>query len=156
MFLLVSNSKISDRNAIEHCARSGPKKLTKTYSEGFPKHSTLITYDHWSFSSDMPNLFSMSYFKREKNARHVTSALCAVWTLNTWTCDEVYSLSDTSLKQTPWVGPCLSLLSLLDIYDISTQDGHYKSRYKSAGKIWLYISWGSNRRKVTRKIFGNT
>ena len=91
----------------------------------------------------------MSYFKREKNARYVTSTLCAVWTLNTWTCDEVYSLSDTSLKQTPWVGPCLSLLSLLDLYDIPAQDGHYKSRYESAGKIWLYTSWGSNRRKMT-------
>ena len=57
MFLLVNNSKISDRNAFEHCARSGPKKPTKTYSKGFPNHSTLISYDHWNFSSDMPNLF---------------------------------------------------------------------------------------------------
>ena len=138
MFLLVNNSKISDRNAFEHGARSGPKKPTKTYSKGFPNHSTLISYDHWKFSSDMPHLFiDELLFKREKNARYVTSALCAVWTLNTWTCDEVYSLSDTSLKQTPWVGPCLSLLSLLDLYDISAQDGRYKSRFKSAGKIWL-------------------
>ena len=33
-----------DRNAIERCARSGPKKLTKTYNKGFPNHSTLINY----------------------------------------------------------------------------------------------------------------
>ena len=31
-------------NAIEICARSGPKKLTKTYNKGFPNHSTLINY----------------------------------------------------------------------------------------------------------------
>ena len=30
---------------IERCARSGPKKLTKTYNKGFPNHSTLINYD---------------------------------------------------------------------------------------------------------------
>ena len=60
------------------------KKTTKTYSKGFPNHSTLISYDHWKFSSDMPHLFiDELLFKREKNARYVTSALCAVWTLNT-------------------------------------------------------------------------
>ena len=30
---------------IERCARSGPKKLTKTYNKRFPNHSTLINYD---------------------------------------------------------------------------------------------------------------
>lgn len=59
-----------------------------------------------------------------------------------WTREHVTSLrhifiTNTLLKQTPWIGPCLSLLSLLDLYDISAQDGHYKSRFKSAGKIWL-------------------
>ena len=33
-------------NVIERCARSGPKKLTKTYNKGFPNHSTLINYYH--------------------------------------------------------------------------------------------------------------
>ena len=46
MFLLVNNFKINDRNAIEHCAWSGPKKLTKTYDKGFPNHSTFINYDY--------------------------------------------------------------------------------------------------------------
>ena len=31
-------------DAIERCARSGPKKLTKTYNKGFPNHSTLFDY----------------------------------------------------------------------------------------------------------------
>ena len=43
MFLLV-NKLQNDRNSIERCARSGPKKLTKTYKNGFPNHSTLINY----------------------------------------------------------------------------------------------------------------
>ena len=30
--------------SIERCARSGQKKLTKTYNTGFPNHSTLINY----------------------------------------------------------------------------------------------------------------
>ena len=30
---------------IERCARSGPKKLTKTYNKGFPNNSTLINFD---------------------------------------------------------------------------------------------------------------
>ena len=34
----------NDRNAIERCARSGPKKLTKTCNKVFPNHSTLINY----------------------------------------------------------------------------------------------------------------
>ena len=34
----------NDRNAIERCPLSGPKKLTKTYNKGFPNHSTLINY----------------------------------------------------------------------------------------------------------------
>ena len=33
----------NDRNAIECCAQSGPKKLTKTYNKGFPNDFTLIT-----------------------------------------------------------------------------------------------------------------
>ena len=32
-------------NAIERCAQSGPKKLTKTYNKGFHNHSTLINYE---------------------------------------------------------------------------------------------------------------
>ena len=32
------------QRSIDHCARSGPKKLTKTYNKGFPNHSTLINY----------------------------------------------------------------------------------------------------------------
>ena len=39
---MVNNFKM--RDAIERCARSGPKKLTKTYNKGFPNHSTLINY----------------------------------------------------------------------------------------------------------------
>ena len=34
----------NDRSAIERCARTGPKKLTKTYDKGFPNHSSLINY----------------------------------------------------------------------------------------------------------------
>ena len=34
----------SEFYGIERCARSGPKKLTKTYNKGFPNHSTLINY----------------------------------------------------------------------------------------------------------------
>ena len=41
MFLSVKVQ--NDRNAIERCARSGPKKLTKTSSR-FPNHFTLINY----------------------------------------------------------------------------------------------------------------
>ena len=44
MFLLVNNFKLIYRNAIEHFARSGPKRLTKTYNKGFPNHSTLINF----------------------------------------------------------------------------------------------------------------
>ena len=36
----------NDRNAIEHCARSGPERLTKTYNKecnGLNNHSNLIT-----------------------------------------------------------------------------------------------------------------
>ena len=36
MFLLVSNFKINDRNAIERCARSGPKSEQKPITKGFP------------------------------------------------------------------------------------------------------------------------
>ena len=32
--------------AIERCARSGSKKLTKTYHKGFPNYSTLINYGY--------------------------------------------------------------------------------------------------------------
>ena len=38
---------------IERCARSGPKKLTKTYNKGFPNHSTLI--------STMPKACSLAH-----------------------------------------------------------------------------------------------
>ena len=37
-------------NAIERCAQSGPKKLTKTYNKGFPNHSTLINYGYHGFT----------------------------------------------------------------------------------------------------------
>ena len=44
MFLLVNNWVENDRNAIERCARPGPKKLTKTYNKGFPNFSTLFDF----------------------------------------------------------------------------------------------------------------
>ena len=82
----------------------------------------------------------MSYFKGRTFCQkicHVDSLACLdVEHVNMW---RGLRKTDTLLKQTPWVGPCLSLLSLLDLYDISAaQDGHYKSRFKSGGKIWLY------------------
>ena len=39
MFLLVLKFQ-NDRNAIERYARSGPKKVTKTYNKGIANHST--------------------------------------------------------------------------------------------------------------------
>ena len=52
MFLLVNNFKmIGMLLNIVQCQVQ--KKLTKTYSQQFLNHST----DHWSFSSDMSNLF---------------------------------------------------------------------------------------------------
>ena len=45
MFLLVNNFKMIGY-AIERCARSGSKKLTKTYHKGFPNYSTLINYGY--------------------------------------------------------------------------------------------------------------
>ena len=42
MFLLVSKFKVI--GMLLNVARSGPKKLTKSYNKGFPNHSTLINY----------------------------------------------------------------------------------------------------------------
>ena len=85
----------------------------------------------------------MSYFKRgeECSLCHVGSLCCLdVEHVNMWrglqSLRHIF-ITNTLLKETPWIGPCLSLLSLLDLYNISAQDGHYKSRFKSAGKIWL-------------------
>ena len=51
MLVLVSKFKIIRcRNAIEHCAPSGPKKLTKTYNKEFSQlhnHSTLLIMILW-------------------------------------------------------------------------------------------------------------
>ena len=44
MFPLVNNFKMIGMLYIERCARSGPKKVTKTYNKGFPNYSTLNNY----------------------------------------------------------------------------------------------------------------
>ena len=48
--------------SVESRARSGPKKLTKTYNKGFPNHSTLINYavGYLSFSFHLYFFFNLS------------------------------------------------------------------------------------------------
>ena len=47
--------------SVEGYARSGPKKLTKTYNKGFPNHSTLINYAV-GYLFFFPSLFFFSIF----------------------------------------------------------------------------------------------